>query len=248
MSSKESATTHYAMWSVFQTANTLPEDALERKDMVREALRAVTGAAGGSPVGLTVRGWYDLSGMRSDADLMVWWHATTVEAVQGAYQRLRQSELGRCLDPIWSNVGVYRADTGADTDSDTDAEAGGTTQPAFLESGEPGAYLSVSPLGYSQDWYQLQAEERSRLLAEQAQSLAQHAGVRTSTVAAFALGDFEWLRAVEAPELHQLVDASRALRSTAAGHHVREDTPVFAGPRTDLNSWAARQPLSDYDA
>ena len=31
------------------------------------------------------RGIYDLAGLRADADVMVWWHATSVEQVQAAY-------------------------------------------------------------------------------------------------------------------------------------------------------------------
>ena len=33
---------------------------------------------------LVIRGWYDVSGLRADADLMVWWHAPTADALQDA--------------------------------------------------------------------------------------------------------------------------------------------------------------------
>ncbi|WP_171203893.1 chlorite dismutase family protein, partial [Pseudokineococcus marinus] len=39
---------------------------------------------------VVVRGLYDVSGLRADSDLMVWWHAPTVEALQGTYHRLRR--------------------------------------------------------------------------------------------------------------------------------------------------------------
>ena len=44
-------------------------------------------------------GVYDLSGLRADADLMVWWHAEEVEQLQDAYQQLRRTAFGRRLEP-----------------------------------------------------------------------------------------------------------------------------------------------------
>ncbi|HYQ74420.1 chlorite dismutase family protein, partial [Cellulomonas sp.] len=103
-------TIRYAMWSVFATAAPLPADADERAGLVADALTAVGGGDDPSaPDGdLVVRGWYDVAGLRSDADLMVWWHGPTVESVQRAYQHLRASGLGAHLEPVWSNVALHR--------------------------------------------------------------------------------------------------------------------------------------------
>ena len=49
----------------------------------------------------------------------------------------------------------------------------------------------------------------------------------TTTVAAFALGDYEWLLALEADELHDTVDLMRHLRASGARMHVREEIPFF---------------------
>ena len=48
--------------------------------------------------GVTVRGFYDVSALRADADLMVWWHAPTAEALQAAARSLRRTS-GR-PDPV----------------------------------------------------------------------------------------------------------------------------------------------------
>ncbi|WP_435298388.1 hydrogen peroxide-dependent heme synthase [Timonella sp. A28] len=229
-------TIRYTMWSVFQTANTLPQDETERNDMVRQALNAVGGAESGTDTELTVRGWYDLSGMRADADLMVWWHGPEIEALQGAYQRLRQSELGRCLDPVWSNVGMHRP-----------AEFNRSHVPAFMADETPGKYMCVYPFVRSYEWYLLPPQERAVMLRDHGQAAAGYADVRANTVASFALGDYEWLLAFEAQELHRIVDLMRDLRDTEARRHVREEIPFFTGPKVDLYEWAAKQPLSDYN-
>jgi chlorite dismutase len=58
--------------------------------------------------------------------------------------------------------------------------------------------------------------------------------VRANTVSSFALGDYEWILAFEAPELHRIVDLMRALRAAEARRHTREEVPFFTGRRLDL--------------
>lgn len=58
----------------------------------------------------------------------------------------------------------------------------------------------------------------------------------------FALGDYEWLLAFEAPELYRIVDLMRDLRATEARLHVREETPFFTGPRISPEELVARLP------
>lgn len=215
----------YTMWTVFSLEDVLPEDDAEREQLVSEALAAV------EREGLVVRGWYDVAGLRADADLMVWWHAETIEEVQGAYQRLRASALGRYLLPVWSVVGLHRP-----------AEFNRAHVPAFL-AGEPaGDYICVYPFVRSYEWYVLPEDDRRRMLVEHGQAARGYADVRANTVSAFALGDYEWILAFEAPELHRIVDLMRDLRATDARLHVREEVPFYTGPRVELTTWADRQP------
>jgi len=219
------ATVRYTMWTVFALEEVLPEDDDERAELIAAAQAAVAAD------GLVVRGWYDVAGLRADADLMVWWHAETVEEVQGAYQRLRASDLGRHLLPVWSVVGLHRP-----------AEFNRAHVPAFL-AGEPaGDYMTVYPFVRSYDWYVLPEDDRRRMLVEHGQAARGYADVRANTVSAFALGDYEWILAFEAPELHRIVDLMRDLRATDARLHVREEVPFYTGPRVTLETWADRQP------
>ncbi|WP_140459146.1 hydrogen peroxide-dependent heme synthase [Cellulomonas oligotrophica] len=214
------------MWTVLALAQPLPADDDARAAAVADALAAVT-----SDPGLVVRGWYDVSGLRADADLMVWWHAETVEQVQGAYQRLRASGLGAHLTPVWSVVGLHRP-----------AEFNRGHVPAFL-AGEPaGDYICVYPFVRSYDWYVLPEAERREMLVEHGLAARDYADVRANTVASFALGDYEWILAFEAPELHRIVDLMRELRNTKARLHVREELPFYTGPRTTLEAWAETLP------
>lgn len=172
--------------------------------------------------GVTIRGFYDVSGMRADADLMVWWHADQAETLQAAARALRRTTVGRSLTPSWSALGLHRP-----------AEFNKGHIPAFLAGAEPRGWVTVYPFVRSHEWYLLPDQERRQMLVEHGTMGREHSGVLSNTVAAFALGDYEWLLALEADELHEILDLMRHLRASEARRHVREETPFFSGRRID---------------
>lgn len=170
--------------------------------------------------GTTVRGIYDVSGMRADADVMLWLHANSGEKLQAALRTLRRTSLLSPLLPTWNAMGVHR-----------EAEFSRDHAPAFLRGKDPSAWMCVYPFVRSYEWYILPPEERRGMLAEHGKKGASHRGVLTNTVAAFGLGDYEWLLPLEADDLLEIVDVIRDLRATQARMHVREETPFFTGRR-----------------
>jgi hydrogen peroxide-dependent heme synthase len=210
-------TIRYTMWSVFSVPDRLPAS---RGDLVAE-LETVFGDLAAKD--LVVRGTYDVSGLRADADVMFWWHGPSIEVVQEAYHAVRRSELGRYLKPAWSAVALHRP-----------AEFNKGHVPAFMSGEEPRAYLCLYPFVRSYDWYLLPDEDRRRMLVEHGMAARGYPDVRANTVSSFALGDYEWLLAFEADELHRIVDLMRDLRATDARRHVREEIPFFTGPRVAL--------------
>jgi chlorite dismutase len=69
-----------------------------------------------------------------------------------------------------------------------------------------------------------------------------YADVRANTVASFALGDYEWILAFEADELHRIVDLMRHLRASEARRHVREEIPFYTGSKVTAAELAERLP------
>jgi len=170
--------------------------------------------------GVTLRGIYDVSGLRADADVMLWLHGPTAEGLQWALRELRRARLLKALLPTWNAMGVHR-----------DAEFNKAHVPGFLRGLEPKGWLTVYPFVRSYDWYLLDPAERSRMLAEHGRKGASFRGAIANTVAAFALGDYEWLLPIESDELTELVDMMRELRATDARMHVREEVPFYTGRR-----------------
>jgi chlorite dismutase len=100
----------------------------------------------------------------------------------------------------------------------------------------------VYPFVRSYEWYLLPPEERRAMLAEHGQMAREYPDVRANTVSAFALGDYEWILAFEADELHRIVDLMRHLRGSAARRHTRLETPFFTGRRKPVTDLVAALP------
>ena len=170
---------------------------------------------------VTVRGIYDLSGMRESADFMIWWHAEEFADIQKAFADFRrETVLGQVSEVTWVGNALHRP-----------AEFNKSHLPSFIMGEEPGEWISVYPFVRSYDWYTMDEEKRRRILVEHGMQARDYPDVRANTVPAFALGDYEWILAFEAPELHRIVDLMYLMRYTEARHHVREEIPFHTGRR-----------------
>ena len=134
---------------------------------------------------------------------MIWWHAESIEALQGAYPTgCARTALGRARVPgVVARSALHRP-----------AEFNKSHVPAFLAGEEARRYLCVYPFVRSYDWYLLPDAERRQMLAEHGKMARGYPDVRANTVSSFALGDYEWMLAFEADELHRIVDLMRDLR------------------------------------
>ena len=213
----ESEALGYTLWAVFRRDPHHPAHAGD--------LSAATAAV--ESTGVTVRGFYDVSGLRADADLMIWLHGAEPEKLQWALRELRRSEPLKNLLPTWNAMGVHR-----------EAEFTRSHVPAFLRGKDPGAWLTVYPFVRSYEWYLLPDDERKAMLADHGRKGSEYPQVLANTVAAFALGDYEWILPLEAPELVDLVDLMRHLRQTDARLHVREEIPFYTGRRIRVDEIA----------
>ena len=216
----------YTMWSVFRL-----RDVIGDADRGAEAGELEKFVAGLGERDIVVRGLYDVTGLRADADVMVWWHAATSDELQDAYNAFRRTTFGRRLDPVWSQLALHRP-----------AEFNKSHIPAFLAGEEAGNYICVYPFVRSYEWYLLDDEERRGLLAEHGKMARDYPDVRANTVASFALGDYEWILAFEADDLHRIVDLMRHLRGSETRRHVREEVPFYTGSLVPISELVDRLP------
>lgn len=208
----------YTLWAVLRRDVRARERARESGEPLLDAIRSV------EATGVALRGLYDVSGLRADADLLIWLTGPTADGLQRSLRTLRRSAELATLLPTWNALGVHR-----------EAEFSRNHAPAFLRGLPPKAWVTVYPFVRSYDWYLLPEDERRTMLADHGRKGSEYPQVQTNTVASFALGDYEWILALEADDPVDLVDLMRHLRNTEARRHVREEVPFFTGRRVSID-------------
>ncbi len=204
----------YTMWSVYRAVPGAPTPRGTLADVVARAAEQ----------DVVLRGAYDVGGLRADADVMLWWHGPSAEALQEAYRGVADAA-GPRLASVWSQMALHRP-----------AEFNRSHVPAFMADERARDWVCVYPFVRSYEWYLLEESERRAMLVEHGQMGRDYPDVRANTVAAFALGDYEWMLAFEADELHRIVDLMRHLRGSSARRHVREELPFYTGHRVSIES------------
>lgn len=216
---------NFSLHAVFQRLGSLPADDSARAEMVGEVNGLLADLA------VEVRGWYDTAAYRAEADLMVWLLADNPDVLQTAYHRLLASQLGDFLEPRWSVMCMHMV-----------AEFNNRHLPACFGGRGPRNYLAVYPFIRSYEWYYLHPNKRSAMLAEHGRNGRDFMDVCVSTLANFALNDYEWTVSLESDDVSRIVGLMRKQRECEARLHVREETPFFTGKRVDLSQWVELQP------
>lgn len=217
VSAKEiNSTIRYTLWMIFARDTTVSGTPEIQASEIREWVDSL------ADEDITVRGMYDVSAMRDNADLMIWIHGPHAERLQAALRSFRQTSVGKATKLVWSIMALHRQ-----------AEFNRGHVPAFMEGKEPKGWLCIYPFNRSYEWYLLPEEERRGMLVEHGMKGRSYPDVLSNTVASFALNDFEWVLALESDVLHDLVDMMRDMRYTGARRHVREEIPFYTGHRVD---------------
>jgi hydrogen peroxide-dependent heme synthase len=205
------ASIHYTNWTTWRRVSVVPGDDIAQREWAEIIAQA-------AERGVTIRGAYDLRGFRGDADLLLWIHAAEAEDIQATIALFEGSRIGLAFRSTWAGMGLHRP-----------AEFNRSHVPGFMTGKEPRTWLCMYPFVRSYEWYLLPEADRRAMLIEHGKEGSRYPGILSSTVASFALGDYEWLLALEAEDLHDLVDMMRDLRYTEARRHVREEVPFFTG-------------------
>ena len=209
---------HYALYTVFaregvaDSAATGAEATAELEALVAEL----------EAKGVITRGFYDVSAMRNDADVMVWVHGAVPEDLQAAIRSFRRTKAFSGTKIAWSTMGVHR-----------DAEFSAGHTPTFAKGIAPEQWVCVYPFVRSFDWYTINPEKRREVMKNHGMKGIDFPEILPNTIATFGLNDYEWLIALEAPELVLIVDLMRSFRNTEARHFVREEIPFYTGRRIE---------------
>ncbi len=167
--------------------------------------------------GLRLRGAYLLAGFRADADFMLWWLTEEPERLQEAALALHRSPMGDHLRYRQVYLGM-----GAGSQYTADHQA------AFVKGEPPRTYVSVYPFSKTPGWYLLPFEKRQELMAEHG-AAGKPFAIGTNIVQGFGLGDAEFIVALEADSLAELVRCVEALRKVEVRRYTQVDVPIYLG-------------------
>lgn len=217
---------NYALLATYCLSSPLPalEDVRQRLAEDSTAFIDESGAA--------TRGWYDIAGLRSDADLLVWWTDPDPVRLMDANHRLRASTLGACLDPVWSCLGSH-----------SPADQSAQTVPACFAGTPARTWLSVYPFTSADEWHRLPQDEAERLASTFGpQDLLGLPELSWSRLSSFGVSDYEGLLALESDNLGRIQDAIGDLRASQAHLRQHMESPSYTGRLLSPEEWVEQQP------
>ena len=211
----------YTVFAVFRKDPARPDD-LDGHDVPRFVDELDGMIAIVEDEGVTLRGIYDVSGLRADADVMLWLHGADRRGpAVGAARAAPRPPVPRAAAHVERDGRAPRRRV---------QQARTCPASCAASSRRPGSRSTPSCAATSGTC--CRDEERgahARRARPQGRRVPRASSPTPSP--SFALGDYEWLLPLEADELIDLVDLMRDLRATEARRHVREEVPFYTGRR-----------------
>ena len=172
------------------------------------------------PAGLLVR-TYALTGLKANAEMMVWTIGTELGSLQEFHSRLLGTPLGGYLESPYSYLGMARRSEYLGEHAHGGEGSDVRRRPFDLP------YLFVYPFVKKREWYSLSFEERRRVMGEHFRIGHKYPKVQIHTGYSFGLDDMEFILAFEAESPAEFLDLVSDLRPTEASRYTALETPIF---------------------
>jgi chlorite dismutase len=163
---------------------------------------------------------YSTLGLKTGAQLMLWWKAADAVTVQDTLGDLLSTGLGRYCEIAHSLWGLTRPSIYTKRR---------TTQEQAIDETTRLRYLVVYPFSKTIEWYLMSRDARQGMMNEHMRIGHDFADVRQVLLYTTGLDDQEFIVAYETSDLERHQDLVIALRSTEARRYTLRDTPIFTG-------------------
>lgn len=161
---------------------------------------------------------YNTTGLKADADLLLWRHGEDVKALQEAAARIHQTSLGSYLEISHSYFGLIRPSTYTRRP---------TTQEQAVFAQERGTYLVVYPFAKTAEWYLLSKATRQGMMNEHIKIGHEYPNIKQVLVHSTGLDDQEFMVSYETEDLLEFQSLVVDLRATDGRAYTLRDTPIF---------------------
>lgn len=164
---------------------------------------------------------YSITGLRANADFMIWRIGYALDPVQEMTARLNHTGLGRYLEVTQTFLSMTKRSMYIDKDNPEHVE-----DRLHIVPGQS-KYLFVYPFVKTRAWYALSAEERQTMMDEHIRIGSKYRSVKLHTTYSFGLDDQEFVVAFETDYPADFLDLVQELRETKASSYTLRDTPMY---------------------
>src|SRR5215210_180999 len=164
---------------------------------------------------------YSITGLRANADLMIWRIGYALDPMQEMTARLNRTGLGRYLDVSQSFLSMTKRSMYIDKDNPEHVE-----DRLHIVPGQS-KYLFVYPFVKTRDWYARSVEQRQEMMDEHIRTGSKYRSVKLHTTYSFGLDDQEFVVAFETDYPQDFLDLVQELRESKASGFTLRDTPMF---------------------
>lgn len=168
---------------------------------------------------------YSTLGLKTGAELMLWWKSADVVRVQDTLAELLSTGLGRYCEIAHSLWGLTRPSIYTKRR---------TTQEQAVDEATRLRYLVVYPFSKTIEWYLMSRDARQGMMNEHMRIGHEFADVRQVLLYTTGLDDQEFIVAYETDDLERHQDLVIALRATEARRYTLRDTPIFTAVHRPL--------------
>jgi chlorite dismutase len=161
---------------------------------------------------------YSTLGLKTGAQLMLWWKSDDAVTVQDTLGALLSTGLGRYCEIAHSLWGLTRPSIYTKRR---------TVQEQAIDETTRLRYLVVYPFTKTIEWYLMSRDARQGMMNEHMRIGHDFADVRQVLLYTTGLDDQEFIVAYETETLERHQDLVIALRSTEARRYTLRDTPIF---------------------
>lgn len=159
---------------------------------------------------------YSLVGTRADADLMVRAVAPSLDPIHELHVLLNQTGLMRWAELSHSYLAMTKPSPYSQEPT-----------PLAPRPGSDSRYLIVYPMWKKREWYQLDPDERMRIMRDHIAVGRRHPSIEVNTAYSYGLDDQEFVVSFDADDPGQFLDLVHELRSTESSAYTLSETPIF---------------------
>jgi chlorite dismutase len=170
---------------------------------------------------------YSTLGLKTGAQLMLWWKSDDAVTVQDTLGALLSTGLGRYCEIAHSLWGLTRPSIYTKRR---------TVQEQAIDETTRLKYLVVYPFTKTIEWYLMSRDARQGMMNEHMRIGHDFGDVRQVLLYTTGLDDQEFIVAYETETLERHQDLVIALRSTEARRYTLRDTPIFTAVHRPLTS------------